>query len=44
MAQHDIQSTEANYSLAGAGPGLRMTISTHGTIKADYGWQLHRLL
>jgi len=41
--QHDIQPTEANYSLAGAGPGLRMTISTHGIIKADYGWELHRL-
>jgi hemolysin activation/secretion protein len=34
---------EVDKTLAGAGPGLRMSIGTHGTIKVDYGWQLERL-
>jgi hemolysin activation/secretion protein len=27
--------------LAGIGPGLRYAISTHLSLRADYGWQLH---
>jgi hemolysin activation/secretion protein len=27
--------------LAGVGPGLRYSISTHFSLRADYGWQLH---
>jgi hemolysin activation/secretion protein len=34
---------EVNNTLASAGPGLRISIGTHGTLKADYGWQLERL-
>jgi hemolysin activation/secretion protein len=34
---------ERDYTFAAAGPGVRMNIGQHGTIKADYGWQLERL-
>jgi hemolysin activation/secretion protein len=27
--------------LAGIGPGVRYTVSTHVSLRADYGWQLH---
>ena len=29
--------------LLGVGPGLRYTISTHLSVRADYGWQLHNV-
>jgi hemolysin activation/secretion protein len=41
--QHDFQAGDGEYTLVSAGPGLRAQIGTHGTIKADYGWQLRRL-
>jgi len=34
---------ERDYTFAAAGPGVRMNVGRHGTIKADYGWQLERL-
>jgi hemolysin activation/secretion protein len=34
---------ERDYTFASAGPGVRVNIGQHGTIKADYGWQLERL-
>jgi hemolysin activation/secretion protein len=36
-------SGERDYTFAAAGPGMRMNVGQHGTIKADYGWQLERL-
>ena len=41
--QHDLQSGDTENTLVSAGPGLRVQIGSHGTIKADYGWQLARL-
>jgi len=34
---------ETENTLVSAGPGLRLQIGPHGTVKADYGWQLDRL-
>ena len=34
---------ERDFTLVSAGPGVRLNIGQHGTIKADYGWQLERL-
>jgi hemolysin activation/secretion protein len=34
---------ETDFTFASAGPGVRLNIGQHGTIKADYGWQLERL-
>jgi hemolysin activation/secretion protein len=41
--QHDLQAGETENTLVSAGPGLRIQVGSHGTIKADYGWQLDRL-
>jgi hemolysin activation/secretion protein len=41
--QHDLQQGGTENTLVSAGPGLRAQIGSHGTIKADYGWQLARL-
>jgi hemolysin activation/secretion protein len=41
--QHDLQLGGTENTLVSAGPGLRVQIGSHGTIKADYGWQLARL-
>jgi len=41
--QHNLLPGETDNTLSSVGPGLRMTIGSHGTIKADYGWQLERL-
>lgn len=41
--QHDLQEGDAENTLVSAGPGLRVQLGSHGTIKADYGWQLARL-
>lgn len=41
--QHDFQAGDVEGTLLSAGPGLRLQISTHGIIKADYGWELKRL-
>jgi hemolysin activation/secretion protein len=41
--QHDVQPGETEDTLVSAGPGLRVQVGSHGTIKADYGWQLERL-
>ncbi len=41
--QHNVQLGETEGTLMSAGPGLRFQIGSHGTIKADYGWQLERL-
>jgi hemolysin activation/secretion protein len=41
--QHGLQPGETEDTLVSAGPGLRVQIGSHGTVKADYGWQLERL-
>jgi hemolysin activation/secretion protein len=40
--QNDLRPNETEATLLSAGPGLRLQVSSHGTIKADYGWQLER--
>jgi hemolysin activation/secretion protein len=40
--QHDLQPHEIEATLLSAGPGLRLQLGPHGSIKADYGWQLER--
>ena len=32
-----------SYELLGVGPGLRYTISSHLSVRADYGWQVHNV-
>ena len=41
--QHEAEPGETENTLVSAGPGVRLQIGSHGTIKADYGWQLQRL-
>ena len=41
--QHEAEPGETENNLVSAGPGVRLQIGSHGTIKADYGWQLQRL-
>ena len=40
--QHDLQPHETEATLLSAGPGLRLQFGAHGSIRADYGWQLER--
>jgi hemolysin activation/secretion protein len=40
---HKAEPGETEHTLVSAGPGVRLQICSHGTIKADYGWQLQRL-
>jgi hemolysin activation/secretion protein len=40
---HDPIAGEGDFTFVSAGPGVRLNIGQHGTIKADYGWQLERL-
>jgi hemolysin activation/secretion protein len=41
--QHDPIPGEGEFTFISAGPGVRLNIGKHGTIKADYGWQIERL-
>ena len=41
--EHNPIPGEVDYTFASVGPGLRMNIGKHGTIKADYGFQLERV-
>ncbi len=41
--QHNRIPGEFDYTFASAGPGIRLNIGTHGTIKADYGFELQRI-
>ena len=40
--QNDARPSETEATLLSAGVGFRLQVSTHGTLKADYGWQLER--
>jgi hemolysin activation/secretion protein len=40
--QHDRQPDETEATLLSAGPGLRLQLGPHGSLRADYGWQLER--
>ena len=37
---HLLPGEEKTHYLLGVGPGLRYTVSTHLSVRADYGWQL----
>ena len=34
---------DVNTTLASAGPGIRVQLGSHGSLKADYGWELDHL-
>jgi hemolysin activation/secretion protein len=40
--QNDARPNETEATLLSAGIGVRLQVGTHGTLKADYGWQLER--
>jgi hemolysin activation/secretion protein len=40
--QNDARPKETEATVLSAGLGARLQVSTHGTLKADYGWQLER--
>ena len=40
--QNDARPNETEGTLLSAGLGVRLQVGTHGTFKADYGWQLER--
>jgi len=41
--QKDPMQGDVNTTLASAGPGIRVQLGSHGSLKADYGWELDRL-
>jgi len=38
---HLLSSERPEYHFSSVGPGLRYTLSTHFSLRFDYGWQLH---
>lgn len=38
---HLLSSEAPHYRFSSVGPGLRYTLSTHFSLRFDYGWQLH---